>query len=565
MLDRFGIGLWTLQSSATRPANGTALYRRFADDALLAEGLGFHSVWAGEHRLWYDGLCPELLHAQAFAAGRTTRSGSAGDARRTQHDPEGYGRNAETLDELSGGRLELGAGLGYRDAEFDALGLRRDRRGRLLEAVLDAVERVGARLWLGGMATPTLARAARRGAGLMLPQTLTRGAAAMVEEYRSLGGRGRSEYARGLDLDEAGGADAERVATHYSRRPAPGGRSRARRVPAPEQLERQRSRMLARDRRNGGGGGERLSEDVDAGVELLCLRVAFEFASQARCASSCTGSPRRSRRSSQGRPAEVPARAAGAGIARRRRPRRRGGHREGLDGVLLSATEALPAPLVAAAALAARVPDVRIAVEALVGDRHPLEVAEEAAIMDVESGGRVILVARRRRGARTLRRGARPAAALLRGRAVPLRGRALARPGEPRAERPQPGAPHPDASVPRAARLELWTAGAGRADGIARGLGHLADAGDPWQPDASPAALGAPRARRDRWDDPQSLLARLRAGREEFAQDWAAVSAPLEAVPDLGAIVRPRIQIDRLPDGLEAFWDEHQPWRLARD
>ena len=241
-------------------------------------------------------------------------------------------------------------------------------------------------------------------------------------------------------------------------------------------------------------------------------------------------------------------------------------HREGLDGVLLSATEALPAPLVAAAALAARVPDVRIAVEALVGDRHPLEVAEEAAIVDVESGGRVILVARPAPGREDV---FGEALDLLRlcFAAAPFRfeGEHWRVPANLEQNVHNPERRIRMLPSPAQPRLELWTAGAGRADGIGRGLGHLADAGDPWQPDASPAALGAPRARRDRWDDPQSLLARLRAGREEFAQDWAAVSAPLEAVPDLGAIVRPRIQIDRLPDGLEAFWDEHRPWRLARD
>ena len=287
MLDRFGIGLWTLQSSATRPANGTALYRRFADDALLAEELGFHSVWAAEHRLWYDGFCPQLLHAQAFVAARTTRL-RFGQAMlvATQHDPEGFARNAETLQRLSGGRLELGLGLGHRDAEFDALGLRRDRRGRLLEAVLDAVERVGARLWLGGMATPTLERAARRGAGLMLPQTLyARELPHLLEEYRSVGGSGTIGVMRDIWIadDEAQAARAhERLATHYLEeagswwvlKGAVGFLN-------PEQLQRQRSRILAAAIVGTPEQvAERLSEDVAAGVELHCLRVNYDFTSQ---------------------------------------------------------------------------------------------------------------------------------------------------------------------------------------------------------------------------------------------------------------------------------------------
>lgn len=241
-------------------------------------------------------------------------------------------------------------------------------------------------------------------------------------------------------------------------------------------------------------------------------------------------------------------------------------HREGLDGVLLGATEALPAPLVVAAALAARVPDIRIAVETLVGDRHPLEVAEEAAIVDVESGGRLVLVARPAPGHEDAFAEALDLVRLCFA-AAPFRfeGEHWRVPANLEQNVHNPERRVRMLPSPAQPRLELWTAGAaGRAAGCERGLGHLADAGEAWEPDDAPASLGAPRGRRDRWDDAASLLERLRAGREGFAQDWAAVAAPLEAVPDLGAIVRPRIQLDRLPDGLEAFWDEHRPWLQAR-
>jgi alkanesulfonate monooxygenase SsuD/methylene tetrahydromethanopterin reductase-like flavin-dependent oxidoreductase (luciferase family) len=286
VLDRFGIGLWTFQSTAMRPASPTALYRRFADQAVLVEELGFHSVWTAEHRLWYDGFCPQLLHAQAFAAARTTRL-RFGQAMlvATQHDPEWLARNAETLQRLSGGRLELGLGLGHRDAEFDALGLRRDRRGRLLDAVLDALEHVGARLWLGGMATKTLERAARRGAGLMLPQTLYPAELpALLDEYRSLGGSGTIGVLRDVcivDDDTQAARAQERLATHYLEEAGAwwvlkGSVGFAN----PEQLDRQRSRILAAaivgtpER-----VVERLSEDTAAGVEFHCLRLNYDFTS----------------------------------------------------------------------------------------------------------------------------------------------------------------------------------------------------------------------------------------------------------------------------------------------
>lgn len=287
-LDRLGIGLWTLQSSATRPGNHTALYRRFAAAAVHAEELGFHSVWAAEHRLWYDGFCPQLLHAQAFVAARTSRI-RLGQAMLIgpQHDPAALARNAATLEALSGGRLELGLGLGHRDAEFDALGLRRDRRGRLFEPVLDAVAGIGSRLWLGGMTTPTLERAVRRNAGLMLPQSLLPGElGTLLAEFRGLGGTGAIGILRDVWVEpepELAERARERVVAHYVEEAGAWWVLKGTvGFGNPEQLARQRERIL----RTVAIGSpeevaERLRADIEAGVELHCLRLAYDFAGAA--------------------------------------------------------------------------------------------------------------------------------------------------------------------------------------------------------------------------------------------------------------------------------------------
>jgi alkanesulfonate monooxygenase SsuD/methylene tetrahydromethanopterin reductase-like flavin-dependent oxidoreductase (luciferase family) len=287
-LGRFGIGLWSLQSSATRPGNPTALYRRFAEDAVVVEELGFHSVWAAEHRLWYDGFCPQLFHAQAFVAARTTRL-RFGQAMlvATQHDPEWLARSAETFQRLAGGRLELGFGLGHRDAEFDALGLRRDRRGRLLEAVLDAMERVDARLWLGGMATPTLERAARRGASLLLPQTLyPRELPRLLDEYRGVGGSGTIGILRDVcvvDTDAEADRARRRLVLHYLEEAGAWWVLKGKvGFLNPEQLERQRDRILQTAIVGTADQVvERLREDAAAGVEFWCLRLNYDFTSSA--------------------------------------------------------------------------------------------------------------------------------------------------------------------------------------------------------------------------------------------------------------------------------------------
>jgi alkanesulfonate monooxygenase SsuD/methylene tetrahydromethanopterin reductase-like flavin-dependent oxidoreductase (luciferase family) len=295
-LDRVGISLWTMQSTAARPGLGRALYRRFREDVVVAEELGFDSIWVGEHRLWYCGWCPAPLHALAAAAAATTRI-RLGTAMYLvpQHEPVSAARAIARLDGLSGGRVELGAGLGYRDAEFDALGLRRDRRGKTMDASLDVLESTwrqegvrAPRIWMGGMSPPAIARAARRGYGLMLPQTLRPDQVRrVVDDYRSQAPSPRPVgMIREVWVDDDGRAaerHRRRVALHYTEEAgswfpfgdvlgfAAGDRVRA-------QTERAAAQIAAG---NADRVVEALSAVVEAGVEYLALRPVFEFVEQA--------------------------------------------------------------------------------------------------------------------------------------------------------------------------------------------------------------------------------------------------------------------------------------------
>lgn len=241
-------------------------------------------------------------------------------------------------------------------------------------------------------------------------------------------------------------------------------------------------------------------------------------------------------------------------------------HRAGLDGVLVG-------DLVTAAAVAARVDEVLVAAEVGLGARHPLELAEEAAVVDLAAGGRLILVARPAAGAEQ-----RYAEAL-----DVIRHACAARPFRFEGEHyrvpanlPQ-NVDRPERRVrmtpaPAQPRLEIWGAGAGRAAALERGLGYLAEAADDpaglgaaWAAaERSPATIGAPRARREPLLPSPELVERLRAGRKAFGQDWAVVAAGPEAAEELGSVVRPRVQIDELTPGLEEFWDAERPWRHGR-
>jgi alkanesulfonate monooxygenase SsuD/methylene tetrahydromethanopterin reductase-like flavin-dependent oxidoreductase (luciferase family) len=301
-LARIGVGLWTMRSPAFAPRQPLAGYRELCEDAQLIERLGFHSIWAAEHRLVYDGWCPMPLHALAAVAAVTVRLrlGSA-VLILPQHDPLALARDVATLDQLSRGRVDLGVGLGHRDPEFDSLGLRRDRRGALMDRALDVLPRVwgggegddppfqrpGPPIWIGGLAPRALARAASRGHNLMLPQTL------YPDEVRRIVAETRQQEpgpaAIGVLRDVWIEPDRARAAAlrgryerHFVEEAAWWVLKGTPALQTPAELERQLERIVGSALIGPAEEvAERLRELLDAGAELLCLRINFDMVGQA--------------------------------------------------------------------------------------------------------------------------------------------------------------------------------------------------------------------------------------------------------------------------------------------
>jgi alkanesulfonate monooxygenase SsuD/methylene tetrahydromethanopterin reductase-like flavin-dependent oxidoreductase (luciferase family) len=104
---------------------------------------GFSSVWATQHYLAdpFQYLHPRAVLARIIPESGDMRIGTA-ITLMALGNPVDMAEELATLDILSGGRLIVGAGLGYRDVEFDAFGVPRNGRLRRFLDNLDVVRRL---------------------------------------------------------------------------------------------------------------------------------------------------------------------------------------------------------------------------------------------------------------------------------------------------------------------------------------------------------------------------------------------------------------------------------------
>ena len=165
---RFGVGLFSLQSTAMQPTHWAAAYSDMREHAALIEKLGYDELWLSEHHFYYDGYCPALLPAAASVLSVTERLRvGTGMLLLPMQEPNRLAAVAGDLNARSGGRLDLGVGLGYRDIEFDGHGVsRKQRLPRMLKGleVLEEAEAAGgAKIWMGAQLIEPVKRAGQRG------------------------------------------------------------------------------------------------------------------------------------------------------------------------------------------------------------------------------------------------------------------------------------------------------------------------------------------------------------------------------------------------------------------
>ena len=254
------------------PDQQPATFDRIARYAELAESAGFHQVWVSDH-FWldlerYGGLVgrqgtPECWTTLSALAVRTSRVRLGTLVLATGFRPPTLlAKMAATLDQLSGGRLDLGLGAGWNEAEFLENGLPFPRPGERLAMLEEAlgvlsalltdadqpasfsgrvvwaaqapvvpgpVQRPRPPLWVGGRGDRLLGVVARAADGWNLCWAVT------PEDYRERSGvlaaacgragRDPGEVRRSLGLNTLVGRDADDLVGRWRRLQAwtPGG------------------------------------------------------------------------------------------------------------------------------------------------------------------------------------------------------------------------------------------------------------------------------------------------------------------------------------------------------
>jgi probable F420-dependent oxidoreductase len=172
------------------------LYRELLDQAALAEQLGFDSIWLSEHHFTDEGYLPSMPAVLGALSERTSRV-RLGTAvlLAPLHHPLKLAEDLAVVDQLCGGRLDVGLAPGYRPKEFSVLDVpKRERGGRTDETIellrlawkgerfsysgrhfqfTDVIvtpppaQQPGPPIWIGGSSLAAARRAARYGLAFM--------------------------------------------------------------------------------------------------------------------------------------------------------------------------------------------------------------------------------------------------------------------------------------------------------------------------------------------------------------------------------------------------------------
>ncbi|MDG2111347.1 MAG: LLM class flavin-dependent oxidoreductase [Actinomycetota bacterium] len=194
---RFGV----VHDFRSPPGSETSLpdvYAQALEQIEMVDQLGLDLVWFTEHHFLEDGHLPNFVPVAGAVAARTSRVRISTDILLAPFaHPIRLAEDLAVLDNLSGGRMELGIGMGYAAHEFKGFGIPQSRRVSLTEELVEIlqlawrgerfsfhgkrydfddltvtpvpIQEGGPPLWIAGMSANAAVRAARYDTHL-LPQ-----------------------------------------------------------------------------------------------------------------------------------------------------------------------------------------------------------------------------------------------------------------------------------------------------------------------------------------------------------------------------------------------------------
>lgn len=170
-------------------APAAELYAASIQQVAWADRLGFDTVYLAEHHGADDGYCPApIVQAAAMMAVSRHIRVHLSALLAVLHDPIRLAEDLAVLDLVSGGRVDVTLGLGYRPHEYRMFGIDKRRRVAVLEETISILhqswtgepfeyrgetvqilprphQRPRPRLFIGGSAEASARRAARLGDG----------------------------------------------------------------------------------------------------------------------------------------------------------------------------------------------------------------------------------------------------------------------------------------------------------------------------------------------------------------------------------------------------------------
>ena len=121
-------------------------YPASIDMCAWGDRLGFERVYLAEHHGADDGYCPSPMIQASAILGRTSLLRVHFSALiAVLHHPLRLAEDLAILDLVSGGRIEMTLGIGYRPHEYEMFGVRKSQRVRILEETIEVLEQA----WTG--------------------------------------------------------------------------------------------------------------------------------------------------------------------------------------------------------------------------------------------------------------------------------------------------------------------------------------------------------------------------------------------------------------------------------